>query len=172
MRFRCGVFAREAPRRFGGAPAPNVLRERKPVKAKILMISLCAISLFASGCSSPCESACASFNDCELSQRDHDVDCSSFCAREEQFEEDASASGGDSCATQFDAYISCWDSNVDKICDKESTSCDESLTAWTDCMGKFCAVEANVKNHACVPQDPDDMGNPPDPLALPALAGF
>lgn len=142
------------------------------MKTKALIVSLCAVLFGVAGCSSPCESACSSFNECELSKRDHDVDCSTFCAREQQFEEDAAAAGGDTCKTQFDAYISCWDSNVDKICDAEAKTCDESLTAWIDCMGKFCAVEANVKNPACVPQDPDEEGNPPDPLALPALAGF
>lgn len=92
------------------------------------------------------------------------MDCGTFCLREEQFEEAAKAGGGDSCETQFDAYISCWDSNSGDICNKESTVCDETLTAWVDCMAKFCAVEANATKPECVPQD--------EGPALPSLDGF
>ncbi|UQA59815.1 hypothetical protein [Polyangium aurulentum] len=134
------------------------------MKASSLIVSLCAALFALSGCSSPCESVCSSFNDCSLAERDHDVDCATFCAREQQFEETAAAKGADTCEKEFDAYISCWESNIGDICNAESTKCDASVTAWVDCMAKFCAVEANASDHACVVQD--------EGPALPALVGL
>jgi len=135
------------------------------VNASHLIRSLSAAILLAvSGCSTPCESVCATFNDCPISKRNHDVDCPTFCGREQQFEEKAAATGADTCQSQFNAYISCWDTNSANICDAKNTSCDASLTAWTDCMAKFCAVEANATDQACVAQD--------EGPALPALKGF
>ena len=116
------------------------------------------------GCSTPCESVCSSFNDCAIDQRDHDVDCATFCDREQQFEDAATKSGADTCKTQFDAYISCWDSNIGDICNAENTKCDAAVTSWTDCVAKFCAVDANATDPACVPQD--------EGPALPAMTGF
>lgn len=134
------------------------------MKASSLMFLMGAALFALSGCSTPCESVCADFNDCEISERDHDVDCPTYCDREQQFEDTASKAGADTCKTQFDAYISCWESNVANICDAENTQCDATLTAWTDCVATFCAIEANANDQACVPQD--------EGPALPALGGF
>jgi hypothetical protein len=138
--------------------------EGNTVKASPLILSLCAALFALSGCSSPCESVCSSFNDCEITQRANDVDCATFCSRVEQFEETAAATGADTCEKEFDAYISCWETNIGDICNAESKKCDAPLTAWTDCMAKFCAVEKNATDQACVPQD--------EGPALPALVGF
>lgn len=146
------------PERAGALPMRNT------VNASRLILSLCATLFLVSGCSTPCQSVCSSFNDCTVAQRDHKVDCGTFCGRVEQFEASAKKSGGDTCEAEFDAHISCWDTNMGDICNAESTKCAESATAWTDCMAKFCAVEANANDQACVPQD--------EGPALPALAGF
>jgi hypothetical protein len=138
--------------------------KRNTVKASPLILSLCAALLVLSGCSSPCESVCSDFNDCTVEERDHKVDCATFCDREQQFEESAAKAGADTCKTQFDAHLSCWETNIDEICDAEFTGCEASATAWIDCMAKFCAVPANTNDQACVPQD---MGP-----AVPALSGF
>jgi hypothetical protein len=138
---------------------------RHTVNASRLILSLSAALLFAvSGCSTPCETVCSTFNDCPLNKRDHDVDCTTFCGREQQFEETAAKAGVDTCKKQFDAYISCWETNSADICDAKNTKCDATLTAWTDCMATFCAVAANATDQACVPQD--------EGPALPALEGF
>jgi len=155
-RVKC-VFPKE--RRTGA------LLQRQTVNASRLISSLsAALFLAISGCSSPCESVCSSFNDCELKQRDHDVDCPTYCGRVEQFQEEATKQSADTCQTQFDAYISCWETNLSDICNAENTACDASLKAWTDCVAKFCAVPANTTYQACVAQD--------EGAALPALDGF
>lgn len=137
------------------------------MKASRLILSMLApLVLVLSGCSTPCESVCATFNECPLDKRDHDVDCATFCSREEQFEETATAQSLDTCNKEFTAYISCWETNSANICDSANTSCDASLKAWTDCMAKFCAVEKNFNDQACVA--PAEEGMP----ATPALAGF
>ena len=135
------------------------------MKASCLILSLFATLVpVLSGCSSPCESTCATFNECPLDKRDHDVDCPTFCSREEQFEEAAASQSLDTCNKEFTSYISCWETNSAEICDAANTKCDASLTAWTECMKKFCAVEKNFTDQGCVAQE---MGP-----ALPALAGF
>ena len=118
----------------------------------------------ASGCSTPCESVCSSLNDCALDKRAYDMDCANFCGRVEQFQEKATDTGADTCQTQFDAYTSCWETNIADVCDAENTACESSRTAWTDCMAKFCAIEANATDQACVAQE--------EGPALPALDGF
>lgn len=134
------------------------------MKASFLILSLCAALFGLSGCSSPCESVCASFNDCSLTERDHKVDCGTFCDREQQFEESAAEAGADTCQAEFDAHISCWEGNIGNICNAEDTKCEASATAWTDCVAKFCAVEANATNQACIPQE--------EGPALPGMTGF
>jgi hypothetical protein len=138
--------------------------KRTTVKASPLIFSLCAALFGLSGCSTPCESVCSEFNGCTLVERDHQVDCGTFCEREQQFEETAAEVGADTCKAEFDAHIACWEGNIENICDAENTTCEASATAWTDCMAKFCAVEANADDQACVPQD--------EGPALPALTGF
>jgi hypothetical protein len=108
------------------------------VKASPLILSLCAALVALAGCKTPCESVCSEFNDCSIAARDHKVDCRTYCEREEQFEEKAEETGADACATQFDEHISCWESNIDGICNAENTACEASATAWTDCVAKFC----------------------------------
>lgn len=134
------------------------------MNASPLILSLCAALVAVSGCSTPCESVCSSFNDCSLTERDHDVDCATYCGREQQLEESAAEAGADTCKAEFDAHIGCWETNIDAICDAESKACEASATAWTDCVGKFCAAGANADDQACVPQD--------DGPALPAMSGF
>jgi len=134
------------------------------MKTSPLILSLCADLVVLSGCSTPCESVCSSYNSCAVTQRDHKVDCATFCDREQQLERSAAKTGADTCKKEFDAHISCWETNIGDICDAKSTKCEASATAWTDCVAKFCAVEANANDQACVPQD--------DGGALPALSGF
>ena len=134
------------------------------MKASSLILSLCAALFILPGCSSPCEDVCSSFNECSLTERDHKVDCGTYCDRVEQFEETAAGAGADACAAQFDAHITCWESNMADICNAESTVCEASATAWVDCVAKFCAVEANANDQACVPQD--------EGPALPSMTGF
>jgi hypothetical protein len=116
------------------------------------------------GCSSPCESVCSSFNDCSLTERDHDVDCATYCDREQQFEEKAAEVGADTCKKEFDAHISCWEANIGDICNAEKEACEASAAAWVDCVARFCAVETNATDQACVPQD--------EGPAEPAMTGF
>lgn len=138
-----------------------------------LILSLsAALSLFVVGCSSPCESVCSSFNECALDQRDHDVDCPTYCGRVEQFQEKAASSSADTCQTEFDAYISCWETNIADICNAENTKCDESLAAWTGCVAKFCAIEANATDQACAPLGDDPDTPEVEPPGVPALEGF
>jgi hypothetical protein len=132
------------------------------VKASALILSLCAALVVLSGCSTPCGSVCASYNSCTIEQRDHKVDCATFCGREQQLEESAAKTGADTCKKEFDAHISCWQTNIRDICDAENTKCEASATAWTDCVDKFC--DANASDQACVPQN--------DGGAEPALSGF
>lgn len=134
------------------------------MNASPLILSLCAALFALSGCSTPCENVCSSYNACTITQRDHKVDCATFCGREQQFEESAAEAGADTCKTEFDAHIACWETNIGQICDAKSTTCEASATAWTDCVAKFCAVPANADDQAC---DPQDEGPP-----LPALSGF
>lgn len=134
------------------------------MKASPLILSLCAALFVLSGCSTPCESVCSSYNSCTVAQRDHKVDCATFCGREQQFEETAARARVDTCKKAFDAHLACWETNLGDICNAESTKCEASATAWTDCVAKFCAVEANASDQACVPQD--------EGPALPALRGF
>jgi hypothetical protein len=134
------------------------------VKASSLILSLCAALVLLSGCSTPCEGVCSSYNSCSLTQRDHKVDCATFCDREQQFEKTAATVKADTCKKEFDAHISCWQTNIGNICDAKSTKCEMSATAWTDCMAKFCAVETNADDQACVTQE--------EGPALPALSGF
>jgi len=133
------------------------------VKASPLILSLCAALLALSGCSTPCESVCSSFNSCTVKERDHKVDCATFCSREQQLEQSAAKAGADTCKKEFDAHIACWQNNIGDICNAESTKCEMSATAWTDCVAKFCAVPANATDQACVPDE--DAG-------VPALSGF
>ncbi len=145
------------------------------MNASRLILSLsAALFLAISGCATPCESVCSSFNDCPIDERSNDVDCATFCGRVEQFQEKAAAtSGADTCQTQFDAYISCWETNVADICDVENTKCDESLTAWTGCVDKFCAVKANATDQACVVVGDDpDTTDVVEPEGVTAFAGF
>jgi hypothetical protein len=143
---------------------PNRVPMRNTVNALRLILSLCAVLVAVSGCSTPCESVCSSFNECTVAERDHKVDCATFCDRVDQFQASAEKAGADACKNEFDAHTACWESNIDNICNADDTKCAASGTAWTDCMAKFCAVEANAKDQACVPQD--------EGPALPALAGF
>jgi len=130
-----------------------------------LILSLCAALLAIAGCSTPCEDACEEFNACPIDKRSYEIDCSTFCYRAtEQFEASASAAGASTCQAEFDKYISCWETNISDICNAENTKCDADGKAWTDCMAKFCAVEANAKDSACVIQD--------EGPALPALEPF
>ena len=134
------------------------------MKASPLILSLCAAVL--SGCSTPCEGVCSSFNSCTVAERDHKVDCATFCGREQQFEQTAEKAGADTCKKEFDAHITCWQNNIANICDAENTKCEMSAQAWVDCVAKFCAVPANFTNPACVAPDDPDAG------ATPALSGF
>lgn len=150
----------------------DALIERHTVNASRLILSLsAALFLAISGCSTPCESVCSSFNDCPIDKISHDVDCSTFCGRVEQFQQTAASSKADTCQTEFDAYISCWEKNIADICNAENTQCEEPRTAWTGCMAKFCAVPANFNDQACVVQE-DDPATPEVEPALPALEGF
>ena len=137
---------------------------RNTVNAACFILALCASLVVLAGCSTPCESVCASFNECSISERDHDVDCGTFCGRVDQFQETATQTGADACVAEFDAYIGCWETNLSDICNAENTACDASVQAWIDCMAKFCAVEANTHDQACVPQS--------EGPAVPALRGF
>lgn len=133
------------------------------MKASSLILSVCAALSVLSGCSTPCESVCASYNSCTIAQRDSKVDCATFCDREQQFEQTAAKTRADTCKKEFDAHISCWQTNIGDICDAKNTKCEESSAAWTDCMKKFCAVPENVDDQACV-LDKD--------AGAPALSGF
>ena len=135
------------------------------MNASSLILSLCAALFFLSGCSNtPCERVCAQYNACTVDQRADDVDCATFCEREQQFEQSLSKAGADTCKKEFDAHISCWETNIGDICNAENKKCEASATAWTECMAKFCDVKANANDQACVPQADGGAG--------PALEGF
>lgn len=134
------------------------------MRASSLILWWCALLIVLSGCSTPCEDVCSSFNDCTVQQRDHKVDCATYCGREQQFEESAENAGMDDCSAQFDAHMACWEANIGAICDAASAVCQASADAWLECVAKFCAAEENANDQACVPQD--------EGPALPALTGF
>jgi len=108
------------------------------VNILFLILSLCAALIVLSGCSTLCESVCSEYNACTVDQRADDVDCATFCGRVKQFEESASKAGAETCKTQFDAHISCWETNIKDICNAESMVCIVLKTAWEGCMEKFC----------------------------------
>jgi hypothetical protein len=137
------------------------------VKASSLILSVCAVLVGLSGCSTPCEGVCASYNSCTIKQRVYEIDCATYCDREQQFEKTAAKARANTCKKEFDAHISCWQTNIKNICDAENTKCEASATAWTDCVAKFCNDPANADDQACVRQNVD--GGPP---AVPALSGF
>ncbi len=131
---------------------------------KTLILTLASGLLLLSGCSTRCEAVCAEANTCTLAQREHRVDCYNFCFNVSQFEQRAKAAGADACATEFDAHLTCWQTNKAQLCTPKSEVCLQSSTAWTDCLAKFCADEANIKDPACVDYGEDGV--------YPSFSGF
>lgn len=124
-------------------------------KMKTLFAAMIAVGVLAvSGCGqSKCEQVCTQFNACDLTQRDHDVDCVSFCADEQGFEQRAKAQGAADCHEEFDAYLSCFQNDQDAYCNPDNTACEDSLTAWAECMAPYCEDANNHTDPACLEVD-------------------
>lgn len=113
--------------------------------------------------SDQCNAVCAKFNECPMTERDHNVDCASFCREEAAFEVRAEVQGQSTCNTEFNAYLTCMDGS--EICDAEAETCVEALDTWQACVQKFCNEPDNIATDpACLP---DGEGS-----ATPALYGF
>ena len=130
------------------------------MRVVFLSMGLAAVMSLMTGCSSSkCESVCAEANACELSERPTNVDCPEYCEDVEDFNARAVArQGGASCQTQFDAHIACWETNSAQMCNKEFEGCEESGTAWTECMAAHCAA---VDEDADADPDPNCFGADP-----------
>lgn len=117
------------------------------MRVAVLTVGLLAVMSLVTGCSSQCEAVCSEANTCTVAQRATDVDCPEFCADAEKFDSRVKAAGFDSCATQFQAHLSCWEQNSAQICNvKEFTGCKEAQDAWVACMTPYCAqVNADKK---------------------------
>jgi hypothetical protein len=116
------------------------------VRAVVLTAGLLAVMGLVTGCSSKCESVCGNANSCELNERSVDVDCSEFCSDADAFNSRAKAADQDSCDTQLQAHLDCWENNSARICDAEFEGCAESGQAWVECMTPYCeAVAADEK---------------------------
>ncbi|MDY7225633.1 hypothetical protein [Hyalangium rubrum] len=109
------------------------------------------------GCSSKCEAVCSEANACGITERSTDVDCPEFCNDVEEFNSRAVAAGQQSCDAQFQAHLDCWESNSSQMCSTEFKGCEESGTAWTECMAAHCAAVAEDENAT----DPNCFGADP-----------
>ncbi len=115
------------------------------MRAVLLTAGLVAVMGLITGCSSKCESVCSNANSCDLSQRAVDVDCPSFCSDVDAFDARVKAAGQDSCDSQFQAHLDCWEKNSGQICSTDFDGCKDSGQAWTDCMKTYCAAVAAAK---------------------------
>src|SRR5690348_4926227 len=104
--------------------------------AAVMALGTVALSGCAGG---PCEQACEKFNACPLDKRDHDVECNAFCSDEQRFETRAQVQNLSTCADEFNKYIDCENGlSNEAMCNVEDTTCEDALTAYTDCAQKFC----------------------------------
>lgn len=108
------------------------------MKAVILGATALAVMLTTS-CASRCESLCEKSNACTITQRAFDYDCYSFCGEVDAMQKRAVKAEQANCNSEWSAYLSCWESNQAKICDKSFTDCQEKAQAWTTCMTPYCA---------------------------------
>jgi hypothetical protein len=120
-------------------PFPDKPLEGFSVRVAVLTVGLLAVMGLVTGCSSECESICSEANACTVAERPTDVDCPHYCADAEDFNGRSKAAGFESCATQFQAHLDCWEKNSAQICSKEFEGCDEAAQAWVDCMTPYCA---------------------------------
>ncbi len=126
------------------------------MRVVVLTAGLAAVFLMT-GCSSKCESVCSEANACELTERSVDVDCPEFCQDVDEFNARAVAAGQQSCDTQFQAHLDCWESNTAQICSTEFDGCVESADAWYECMAAYCASVAEDETKF----DPNCFGDEP-----------
>jgi hypothetical protein len=80
------------------------------------------------------------YNECSVDKRAFDHDCPEYCADFESLNERSVKAGKESCATQWNNHLSCWEKHSKHICDKENTDCAATAKAWTDCMTPYCAA--------------------------------
>jgi hypothetical protein len=119
------------------------------VRAGVLTASLLAVLCLAGGCSSSkCESVCEDANECEVSERPADVECTPYCEDVESFQARAVEAGQD-CNALFEAHLDCWEKNASQICSAEFTGCAEAATAWRTCVGAYCKTDAGKADVNC-----------------------
>jgi hypothetical protein len=131
------------------------------VRVVVLTVGLLAVMGLVTGCSSKCESICAEANACSVKERATDVDCTHFCADAEDINERAKKAGSESCATQFEAHLSCWEKNTKQICSTDFTGCAESGEAWIACMTPYCEANAEAAKDDPKKADPNCDGGEP-----------
>ena len=113
-----------------------------------LWLLLGVVALALGGCSSgKCDDVCHKFNQCQVKERNHQVDCVNFCPNVEDFQTRAGAQG---CAAKFEAHLDCWERASAQICDAKSEVCLASGAEWLDCLSAYCAQPANAKDVACI----------------------
>ncbi len=141
------------------------------MRVVLLSAGLAAMMTFITGCSSKCEAVCSEANACDLTVRATDVDCPSFCSDVESFNERAVQAEQESCDTQFQAHLDCWEQNSSQMCTKEFEGCQETGAAWTACMDAYCDSVA-AKEGGVDPNCFIDREDPEAPTAEPALYPF
>lgn len=111
------------------------------MRVAVLTVGVLAVMGLVTGCSSQCEAICAEANTCTVAQRANDVDCPHYCEDASTlFNKRAQEAGFESCASQFQAHLDCWEKNTKQLCTKEFEGCKEVGQAWVDCMTPYCAA--------------------------------
>jgi hypothetical protein len=125
----------------------------------LLMASAVAIAV---GCSrrgsSACYEVCERANQCVLKDRSVDIECDYYCPAVEDMQDRMAQAGFDTCETQFNDHMSCWQTNLGQICNTaEFTECTAGAgtpgAAWTACMQTYCndAFEREIASTALEP---------------------
>ena len=120
---------------------------------RAVLLSVSTLLLLATGCVSSgypeCDSVCESYNACGWDVRFTDIMCPDYCGEVLNVGKRAAAAGQSSCKAEFDAHLSCWNSNKAQICDAEFTDCQDEADTWTECINAYCASEAGATDTVC-----------------------
>jgi hypothetical protein len=104
--------------------------------SKLMLVCAVALSGFAVGCKSDCESACDDRKDCPGG--DSETDCSKTCSAEE----DAADNFG--CKHQLEDLSSCI-ADVDDVCKLDLTKqCTQQNDALNTCYAQYCAAHRDA----------------------------
>ncbi len=142
-------------------PFPNKPLEGFSVRAVLWAASLLAVMGLITGCSSKCEAVCSEANACAVNERAVDVDCPEYCADVDNFNARAVKAGAQSCDAQFQAHLSCWETNSKSICDATYKGCEEAQTAFAECMTTYCEAVAAAQEEDPKVYDPNCVDGEP-----------